>query len=383
MAHPIQIDRIQLFMLSAETSSGPESSMGKIGKRSGLLIEITDRDGGTGWGEIWCNFPPRAAQSLAILFEDLIAPQVFQTKFEHWKAVRPHLETSLSRMLLHIAQPGPFAHCFAGLDMAVADLVARRQSQPLAEMLNRAGPREVEVYASSPSGQDLRTDLEDIIAAGHSSVKLKIGYDEVQDARKLDSFVTIANGHLNLRVDANQAWTLGEAKIATGRLSKWAPIFVEEPLRADAPDADWAELACHSDLLMAAGENILSETRFANFIERKLLGVIQPSATKWGGVSGAYSVAKRARDNGTGYAFHYMGTALGLAASMHVCAAAGAEGPVELDANKNALRTELGDIDLAVNSGRVRIPPGPGIGFVPDPTALQRHAVGQVELKGT
>ena len=382
MINCIQIDRIRMFVVSAETSSGPESSMGKIGTRKGLLIEITDTDGGTGWGEIWCNFPPRAAETLAILFEDLIAPQVFATAFNDWRAVRPHLEASLSRMILHTAQPGPFAHCFAGLDIAFADLCARRENLPLSEMLSGAGPTEVGVYASSPSGRDFREDIEGIIAAGHSSVKLKIGYDDALDARKLDSFVAIANGQLALRVDANQAWSLEAAKVAMKRLAKWAPIFVEEPLRADAADTEWIELSQHAELSVAAGENILSGARFADCIDRNLLGVVQPSATKWGGVSGAYAVADRARDAGVGYAFHYMGTALGLAASLHVCAAAGAVGPVELDANENALRTGLGDIDLSVNAGMVRLPTGAGHGFTPDPAALEAYSDGKRDLRG-
>jgi len=379
MTNQIDIDRIQLFALSATTADSPESSLGKMGKRNGLLLAVTDKDGATGWGEIWCNFPPRQAQMLAMLFEDVIAPHVIGKTFERWNDMRPHLQTTLSRMILHTAQPGPFAHCLAGLDIAAADLTARRMGLPLAHILRASHdiPAEVPVYASSPSGTSLETDLQRIFAAGHQSVKLKVGYDDVQDTRKLETFAAVANDRLGLRVDANQAWTVKEAKVAADRLSGWGPLFLEEPLRADAPDQDWADLAQHASIPIAAGENILSQ------IQDKLLGIVQPSPTKWGGVSGALAVACKAQDGDANYAFHYMGTALGLAAVAHICAAAGAAGPVELDANSNALRTELGEIDLSVRHGKMSLPPGPGHGFLPDQTALERFADAHADLRAT
>ena len=70
-----------------------------------------------------------------------------------------------------------------------------------------------------------------------------------------------------------------------------------------------------------------------------------------------------------------MGSGLGLAASLHTLAAIGGKGPIELDANPNPLRTELGEIDLGVSDGTLQIPPGPGHGFIPEPGALKKLSV--------
>ncbi|MCV6602463.1 MAG: mandelate racemase/muconate lactonizing enzyme family protein, partial [Cohaesibacter sp.] len=79
-------------------------------------------------------------------------------------------------------------------------------------------------------------------------------------------------------------------------------------------------------------------------------------------------------------AMHYMGTAVGLAASIHVLSAIGGSGPVELDANPNPLRTELGDLDLTVRGGHLSVPAGPGLGFVPDPLALRHLSIAEMDL---
>ena len=110
------------------------------------------------------------------------------------------------------------------------------------------------------------------------------------------------------------------------------------------------------------------------------LGVIQPDVAKWGGVSGAIDVAGKAKEQGVTCAMQFMGTGLGLAASLHCLAAIKGKGPMELDANPNPLRTELGDINLTVIDGCVAVPEGPGIGFVPDPSALKSMTIAELDL---
>ena len=59
----------------------------------------------------------------------------------------------------------------------------------------------------------------------------------------------------------------------------------------------------------------------------------------------------------------------------HTLAAIGGKGPIELDANPNSLRTELGEIDLSIRDGALQVPSGPGHGFIPEPSALKKLSV--------
>ena len=142
----------------------------------------------------------------------------------------------------------------------------------------------------------------------------------------------------------------------------------------------WSVLAGAVAAPLAGGENITSREMFLNFMDAGKLGVIQPDVAKWGGVSGAIDIASAAKERGVTCAMHYMGTGLGLAASLHCLAAMNGNGPMELDANPNPLRTELGEIDLTVTNGRIAVPTGPGIGFVPDPLALNSMTIAQLDL---
>ncbi|MDA7984321.1 MAG: mandelate racemase/muconate lactonizing enzyme family protein, partial [Alphaproteobacteria bacterium] len=238
----------------------------------------------------------------------------------------------------------------------------------------------VAVYASAPDVSRLEDSVEEMLADGHTAAKLKIGFSRERDVSLMRRFRAIAGDRLGVMADANQKWSLQEATAMIAALADFDPRFVEEPLSADAPPEDWARLARASAVPIAAGENICSRRSFRELAARGGLRVLQPDVAKWGGASGAFAVAREARAAGLTCAMHYMGTALGLAASAHVLSAAGGDGPVELDVNPNPLRTELGDSDFTVTRGHIRIPRGDGIGFTPDPAALKKFSVKTADL---
>lgn len=377
---PMIIERMQAFAVSATPTKGPESSLGSMPVRNGLLLCLTTLDGVEGWGEVWCNFPPRGNLSRLYLLEDVIAPLLVGRTFTDWTSARPALEAELCRMARHTGEAGPFNQCFAGVDTALADIAARHTGKPLSQFLSADATADVAVYASTPDVSRLDVAVEEMVSNGHTAAKLKIGFGLDADVALLERFKTVAGGQLAAMADANQNWSLTEAKGALRALADYDLRFVEEPLASDAPQADWAELAAFSPLPIAAGENISSEQSFHDFATQGGVRVLQPDVAKWGGVSGALAVGRDVLNAGATCAMHYMGTGLGLAASVHVMAAMGCHGPVELDANPNPLRTDLGEIDLNIYDGRMTVPKGDGIGFVPDPGALGAMSVASIDI---
>ena len=66
-------------------------------------------------------------------------------------------------------------------------------------------------------------------------------------------------------VDANQAWTVSEAKLMLHELMPYDLAWLEEPIVADRPDTEWLSLAKTSDIPLAGGENIFSEIILKSF----------------------------------------------------------------------------------------------------------------------
>ena len=377
----IKIDCIKAYALTVTPPVSPVSSLGNMPVRNGALVSITSNEGVTGWGEIWCNFPPRGNLSRLNLLQDVIGPHLVGSEFFSYADVRPFLESRLARMAIHTGECGPFAHCLAGIDTALADLSARRADLSLAEYLNDSGPlKKVPVYASAPNVADLENAINDIISDGHRATKLKVGNGLDSDRRLLEEFFRIADGQLNVCIDANQNWTRESATQTLEALPDTSLTFIEEPLRADAPLSDWASVAIATPTPIAGGENITSLNMFNEFLDKGVLDIVQPDVAKWGGVSGVMDVAASALKKEASCTLHFMGTGLGLAASLQCLAAINGTGQVELDANPNPLRTELGDINLTVTDGQLLVPNRPGIGFEPDASALRSMTVAEMEL---
>lgn len=380
-APAIVIDRIEAFALSARPAFGPISSLGSMPVRNGVLLAITSKDGVTGWGEIWCNFPPRANLARLNLLQDVIAPYILGNTYNNYAHCRQELESVAGRMLIHTGEYGPFTHCFAGIDTALADLAARSVDLSLAEYLSIKPSTHVPVYASSPNVASLETSLVDIMDTGHQGIKLKIGIGKETDTQLFQQVQSISEGSLSIFLDANQSWGVADAIDTLAAFSEYSIGFVEEPLRADAPMMQWMQLADAIDIPIAGGENIASQSSFIEFMDAGKMKIVQPDVTKWGGVSGAFMIGKLTESRDAMCAMHYMGSGVGLAASMHTLAAIDGVGPVELDVNPNPLRTELGEINLSVTNGTLQVPPGPGHGFIPDTAALEQLTVASFNLQ--
>lgn len=376
----IKIERIEVYALSVAVENGPVSSLGKLKTRNGLLVALTAKDGVTGWGEIWCNFPQRGALGRMNLLQDTIAERLLGLEFYEFDEVRPKLEADFSRMITHTGEYGPFNNCFAGIDTALADMAAKRHGQPLSQFLAADTASKIPAYASAPNVDDLEKSIGDLIQEGHTAAKLKIGFQPEKDIKLVDKFIKLASGRLDLLLDANQNWNVNDAISIMDKISNYPIGFLEEPLHAEAPLKDWAQLAQSISVPLAAGENISTRQKFINFIDQGGLEILQPDVAKYGGVSGAFTVGETAIKHEKRCFMHYMGTGLGLAASLHCLAAINGGGLMELDATPNPLRTELGTLDLTLTNGFLSIPDGHGHGFTPDPIALKEMTIESCEI---
>jgi D-galactarolactone cycloisomerase len=257
------------------------------------------------------------------------------------------------------------------------DLCARRAGQPLWRYLRGGGDKVTDTIAVYASG--INPDRpQDIAAARHAegyrAFKLKIGFGEERDVANLTAMRDLLGPDASLMADANQGWDVQEACRMARRLDKFSLRWLEEPLRADRPWAEWDQIARASSVPLAAGENLTSEAAFEEAVTNSPIVVVQPDLAKWGGISGCWPVISRIREQGLVYCPHYLGAGIGLMASAHVLAAAGGPGMLEIDANPNPLRTLLAPRLARPQEGTCTLGDEPGIGVTPDLAELRDAA---------
>jgi len=229
----------------------------------------------------------------------------------------------------------------------------------------------VAVYASG-----LNPDEPEKLAAvkrgeGYAAFKLKVGFGRERDLGNLRALRGALGAGARLMIDANQGWGLEEALAMQDALREFDLGWIEEPLRADTPLAQWRQLAAASCAPLAAGENMAGDAQFDAAIASRAFAVLQPDAAKWGGFSGCLPVARRIRAAGLRYCPHFLGGGIGLLASAHLLAAAGGDGMLEIDANPNPLRSEICGPLASIRDGHATLTDAPGLGIVPDLAMLR------------
>jgi len=100
-------------------------------------------------------------------------------------------------------------------------------------------------------------------------------------------------------VDANQAWTLADARRRAPTLEAAGAdlTWLEEPLHPEDVRGH-ADLRRSTSLPIAVGESIYSEAQFLRYLEADAVDVVQPDVCRVGGFTGLVRVA------GVASAFH-------------------------------------------------------------------------------
>jgi L-alanine-DL-glutamate epimerase-like enolase superfamily enzyme len=364
---------VEAFAYRVPIETPLRTSFGIMHDRPAVFVRVVDEDGAEGWGEAWCNWPTVGAEHRARLVADVVAPRIVECRFDGPAAAFDEVQRALEVLVIQTAEVGPIAQALAGIDIALWDLAARKAGRALYQVLSDG--RNVAAVPAYASG--LNPDQPERLAAerlkdGHRAFKLKIGFSREQDLRNLAALREALGDNVTLMADANQGYDLAFAIEMGNAIEPFRLAWYEEPIRADAPVSAWQELAARSPVRLAAGENLRGE-EFEEAIGAGIIGVVQPDIGKWGGVTGTSRVARRAVGAGLMYCPHWLAGGIGLMASLHVLAAAGGGGLLELDANPNPLREMLVGELLAIREGKVAVPQGPGLGIVPDLAALDRY----------
>lgn len=368
--------RVDAHVLRHPIAVPVRTSFGVMHDRPALLLRVHDADGAHGWGEVWCNFPACGAEHRARLVQTVLEPLLCGAAFDDPPTAFERLTQATAVLAIQSGEHGPLAQAIAGIDLALWDLVARRAGLPLWRLLAGTGGAcdEIGVYASGINPDGPEAVVARARSEGHRAFKLKVGFGTERDLANLRAVRAEAGADAPLMVDANQAWGLDTACAVLPRLAEFDLGWIEEPLRADRPWAEWQALAAVSPAPLAAGENVAGSERFDALLDAGAVAVVQPDIAKWGGISGTRPVIGRVRARGRRHCPHYLGGGIGLLHSAHLLAATGGDGLLEIDANPNPLRSDLCGPLAALHEGRARLSDAPGIGVEPDPGWLRAFA---------
>ncbi len=279
---------------------------GTLEDRWTVLLTLVDEDGNVGMGE---------AAPLAGFTSDTV--EAAESALLGWAAD----ETD-------DGDPPASVTARAAIDSALLDLAARIAGTTVHRLLAPESPDRLAVSALATGGSPaaIATSAAAAVAAGHATVKVKVGTHGIHDDVDRVSAVRSRIGpDVRLRLDANGAWGVGEALRYLDRLAAFDIEFVEEPV---AGLDDLAEVRLSSPIPTAVDESARTVDDVIRAVEMGAadLVVLKPSAI--GGPSEAARAAAIVRSAGLDVVVtSLLEGSVGIRAAAHLASAIGALDP--------------------------------------------------------
>lgn len=348
---------------------------GDLTEREGLLVRIETTDGATGLGES----APLPAEGLNVV---VLATRVAEVA--HSVAGRSPREAWASLPTL--------AERVAGADVAIetalADLLARSCDAPLARWLAKeAGlpsPAPSAVSANALLGavapDDLAREAASAARCGFGAVKVKAGDDLARDVERLRAVRAALGPEVELRIDANGAWSEAAAVAALAAHSEHGVALCEQPV-APGPDAPerLARVRAASPIPIAADESCVSRDDLRDLLHADAVDAIVIKPLRTGLVEGLAMIGDAAARSLPCILTTTFDTGVATALALHLAALLPEPRPACGLATLPLLAGDIVTGCPAPEEGALPLATAPGLGVELDGDALDRFATGPWE----
>jgi L-Ala-D/L-Glu epimerase len=335
------------------------TARGRLDRREMVLLRLRDEEGLVGLGEA-VPLSLRGGAGLPQVVEEL-------ERLGRWDELD---ERSLRAGSAQLSPPARCAALTALLDLR--GRIAERSLFVAPGAANSERDEPVLCNATLVAGEPaaVAADAERWAAEGFTTFKLKLGAgDDVGQVRAVREAV---GPEARIRIDANAAWSLEDAKRALVALEPFDVELAEQPV-ASLEEA--ADLASATTIPIAGDESVESRADAELARAGKACAVAGIKLSKVGGPEEAIAIAEVLPA--------YMSSALdgpvGIAAAAQVAAtlgeAAGGEGPDLAHglATQRLFASTVASVECELRGDLLHPPPGPGLGVEIDKQALQAH----------
>ena len=372
----MRIENIELFYLSM-----PEILDEVDGSQDSLIVKV-EGGGFTGWGE--CETSPLTSIANFVCPKshgaaNPVRDSIINQELNNLEDIKKIIRRVKSRSLMIAQTP----HTFSGIEVAILDLLAKKNQCPIYELLGYKKSIPKLAYASVLFGNTPEKTLQIAKKMNQNNFKaVKFGWQNfglnlISDKEHLVAAREGLDKDSMLMIDVGAIWgnNINEALKWNDILSKAKVTWLEEPFYSDA-FFEYSELARQSSISLAGGESCHSVESAKNLIRYGGVKYIQIDAGIAGGIIAGKEICEFAEKMDVQYVNHTFTSHLQLSASLQAYAGSVkstlAEYPMQLkplawDITKNHI--------LKDDSGYITTPLEIGHGMEINEKALDQYKV--------
>ena len=261
----------------------------------------------------------------------------------------------------------------SAFDMALLDLAAQHAELPLYALLG--GKLDKVLYTDMTIGigspDKMAADAEKYVQQGFPLIKVKLGKRPNEDLARIQAIRQAVGPDFPLRIDANQGWSMADAKTALQLLQPYHIDYCEEPV-AKKYLLDLPKLRKESPIPIMADESLFDAHDALRLIRLDAVDYFNIKLAKSGGIYGALKIAAIAEAAGIGCQVGcFSESRLGLTALAHLALSRQVIGHYDMDsALMHATDPVIGGIVYG-SGGVIELPDAPGLGAHIDPHFLK------------
>ena len=372
----MKIENIELFYLSM-----PKILDEADGSQDALIVKV-EAGGLTGWGE--CEASPLTSIANFICPKSHSAAKpikssVINKNIDNLNDVSKIIDDVKHNSLMIAQTP----HTFSGIEVALLDLLAKKEKCPIYSLLGFSKTTPKIAYASVLFGETPQETFEIGKNIKNKKFKaIKFGWQNFGADIKLDEEHMIAardgiGRDLDLMIDVGAIWgtDIKEASKRTKIFNDANITWLEEPFFSDA-FFEYSELSKLTNIPLAGGESCHSIESAKNMIRYGKVKFIQIDAGIAGGILAGKEICDFAEENDVQYVNHTFTSHLQLSSSLQPYANSSksiyAEFPQQLKSLAWDLTTNHIEMD---QDGYINIPAEIGHGMQINEKALNNYKV--------
>ncbi|NOZ21525.1 MAG: dipeptide epimerase [Planctomycetes bacterium] len=281
---------------------------------------------------------------------------------------------------------GNAARC--AVELAMLDLASESSGKPIPDLLQRGPIPGFRSRYSGVIGSGSRWKV--FISAlkmrlyGFRDVKIKVGISPGEDLSTAKTARMVLGRKVDIRADANGAWTIDEAEETLHALSPLGISCIEEPLPKEQ-NGDLPALREKTDIPIMLDESLCTMEDAKRAAERGECDLFNIRLSKCGGLTGSLAIAEYAEEHGIRCQLGCQVGETGILSAAGRLFGSMVPGLVHLEGSyeRHLLSEDITNERVRFGfGGWADLLPGPGLGVTLDEDALRRHAdrVAEVDL---
>jgi L-alanine-DL-glutamate epimerase-like enolase superfamily enzyme len=367
----LKITDLKSTIVAVPLTRAHPTSLDVIGRTPSMsvIVEVHTDSGLVGVGES----PVVTGAEICKSMIDSVKPQLLGEDPFKVEMIRRQLyaRAYLTHFHLHVAN-----WAYSGIEMALWDIVGKTCKQPLHRLWGGGYRDKVKFWGWVPHTKlsAVAAEAKRLVREGYDTLYEKVGIDPKHDVASVKAIRDAVGYDVELRIDANQAWTPGTAVRLIRKMEKYDLEFVEQPVLMYNLDA-LARVRKAVGTPILAHESSWTFHDALNVIKHEAADAIQLDPRFDGGLAGFRAAAGMAEAAGIGAVVHSF-FELGITTAFFLQAVASS--PAFIYANQTTYAFLSDDVlrggMFQFDRGYLPVPQRPGLGVELDKAKVKKYA---------